>query len=258
MQSIAAIKTMLQTADELEFEQIKALFQNDERKGVQNLLLQKQRSLDAQKKEQLRIEKMISFDRQFSVPMVAGVDEVGRGPLAGPVVAACVVMDLTKPILYVNDSKKLSKAKREELYQQILRNSLYCAIGEVGNQIIDRENILHATFMAMNAAIVHVQNQMSEKKETMNLLLVDGNQSIPHQPMMQRTVVQGDAQSYSIACASILAKVHRDAFMEKMDKKYPGYDFASNAGYGTALHIEGIKKRGLSPIHRKSFCSHFV
>lgn len=258
MKSIAEIKKMILQANLAEFEKIADDLKDDARKGVQKILVERQNYFKKIEEEHLRIQRMIAFDKAFGAAMVAGVDEVGRGPLAGPVVTACVVMDFSKPILWVNDSKKLSKSKREELYQQIIDNSLYCSIGEADNHVIDERNILNATFMAMNSAIAHTQMLMQKDNISIDLLLVDGNQKIAGQPLPQKTIVKGDAYSYSIACASILAKVYRDRWMERMAEKYPEYDFASNVGYGTALHTAAIKKSGLSPIHRKSFCSNFI
>lgn len=253
MKSIEEIKRILALTNEENFEQVASEYTADLRQGVQKLLERRRRELRKLSDERVRVKKMIDFDSQFSLEPLAGVDEVGRGPLAGPVVAACVIMDKAKPILEINDSKKLSIAKREQLYSQILENSLYCAIGEVEAQIIDEKNILQSTFLAMNSSINHVKKQMPGS-QSIRILLVDGNQKIPYQTIPQMTVVKGDAQSYSIACASILAKVYRDRLMARMDERYPGYDFASNVGYGTAFHIQAIKEKGLSPIHRKSFC----
>ncbi len=257
MKSIADIKNILANVNKKEFETLAEEFRSDSRQGVQKLLASKEREFQKIEKERMRIQKMMDYDASFACKMLAGVDEVGRGPLAGPVVAACVIMDFEKPILGIDDSKKLSAAKRESLYDQIVANSLYCAIGEVEPAVIDEKNILQATFIAMNSAINHIQKSLPEKK-SIELLLVDGNQKIPFQSIPQKTVIKGDATSYSIACASILAKVYRDRLMQKFDQKYPGYDFASNAGYGTATHIEAIKEKGLSPIHRKSFCNNFI
>lgn len=227
----------------------------DSRKGVQKIGKAYQSKLDKLRAELLRIEALVNFDRSYHASMLAGVDEVGRGPLAGPVVAGCVIMDLNHPIAGVNDSKKLSKQRREELYEEIVAKSLYCAIGISDNHTIDRTNILNATFAAMNSAIEHIQKELLPHQKSIDLILVDGNQRIREQTLPQSTVIGGDARSYSIACASILAKVHRDRLMEQMDARYPGYDFASNAGYGAPAHLAGIQTLGLSPIHRKTFCT---
>lgn len=256
--SIAQIKEQLQKLDPAQCNVFLDQLKSDSRVGVQKIILAQQNALAKQQAELDRIGQLIEFDQSFERSFVAGVDEVGRGPLAGPVVAACVIMDFAKPILGINDSKKISKQKREQLYDEIINNSLFCSIGEVDNLAIDRENILNATFMAMNAAIAHLNAEMTPLNQSIDLLLVDGNQLIRNQPLPQKTVIKGDSKSYSIACASILAKVYRDRLMEKLDQQYPGYDFKQNMGYGTTSHIEGIKKIGLSAIHRKSFCSNLL
>lgn len=227
----------------------------DSRKGVQKLALSYQKHLKDRLSEIHRMEALINFDRDYQAQFLAGVDEVGRGPLAGPVVASCVIMDLNRPVFGVDDSKKLSKEKREELFEQIVEASLFCAIGQADHLYIDQANILNATFAAMNSAIKHVGDDLKKEGHTIDLILVDGNQKIKEQDLRQATVTKGDARSYSIACASILAKVYRDRLMEEMDQKYPAYDFASNVGYGSAKHLEAIKLHGLCEIHRKSFCT---
>lgn len=256
--NLSQIKSIINQASEEEFHKLSKELRQDNRKGVHKILNEKKRYLEKNKAEILRIHKMMAFDESFGVKLIAGIDEVGRGPLAGPVVAACVIMDFNNPILGINDSKKLSKQKREELYDQIINHSLFCAIGEADNKTIDDRNILNATFLAMHSAIEHIQKQILKKNDTLDLLLIDGNQKIPHQNIHQKAIIKGDSKSYSIACASILAKVYRDRLMEKMDILYPEYDFASNVGYGTEVHITALKKFGLTPIHRKSFCSNFL
>ncbi|MDO4710436.1 MAG: ribonuclease HII [Peptostreptococcaceae bacterium] len=256
--SIDEIKRIMEQLDIDGFNDLYQKIMFDERKGVQKLIAERKKYFERVEVEKIRIKNLIHFDQNFGSKYVAGIDEVGRGPLAGPVVAACVVMDLEQPILGINDSKKISKTKREELYHKIIEKSLFCAIGEVDNRVIDEENILKATFIAMNSAIDHIQKQMKKTSASIDLLLIDGNQKIPYQHIPQKTIVKGDAKSYSIACASILAKVYRDKLMEKMDSIYPGYDFISNVGYGTGDHIAGIKRMGLSPIHRRTFCTNFI
>lgn len=256
--NISQIKSIINQANEDEFNKLSEKFAQDDRKGVHRILSEQKKHFEKIRLEKLRIHKMIEFDQSFDVNLIAGIDEVGRGPLAGPVVSACVIMDLNRPILGINDSKKLSKQKREALYDQIINHSLYCAIGEVDNTIIDDRNILNATFIAMNSAIEHIKKQISKKNDTLALLLIDGNQKIPHQSISQEAIIKGDLKSYSIACASILAKVYRDRLMEEMDLLYPGYDFSSNSGYGTETHIKVLKELGLTPIHRRSFCSNFL
>lgn len=228
----------------------------DQRQGVQKLIESYYKQKEKAEKEVKRIKNMIAFDQDNinESEIVAGVDEVGRGPLAGPVVAACVIMDTNYIIEGVNDSKKLSHEKREQLYDLIVKNSKYCAIGLVENDKIDEINILNATFLAMRSAINHISNEMKTDNKKIDLILVDGNQNIKGLEIAQKTVVSGDSKSYSIACASIVAKVYRDRLMEKYDLQYPGYDFAQNKGYGTASHYDGLENLGLTPIHRKTFC----
>jgi len=182
-------------------------------------------------------------------PVVCGVDEAGRGPLAGNVVAACVILDFgAKPIRGLNDSKKLSEPVREELYAEIRARAFAYGVGESSPEEIDRFNILRASLLAMRRAL-----------EAMGippgLVLVDGNQRIPDIRWAQRTVVKGDGLSASIAAASILAKVTRDRRMVEMHAAYPDYGFDAHKGYGTLMHREAIRKHGLTPIHRRTFCS---
>lgn len=173
----------------------------------------------------------------------AGVDEAGRGPLCGPVVAACVVMPMQPLIPGVNDSKKLSEARREALYEQIMQCALFVGIGEASVEEIDERNILEATRLAM---------QRAAQKAGCGLFLVDGNQHVAL-PGEVRLLVGGDARCYSIAAASIVAKVARDRLMRAYDAVYPGYGMEKHKGYGTAAHVAAIRALGPSPIHRRSF-----
>lgn len=181
---------------------------------------------------------------------VAGVDEAGRGPLAGPVFAAAVIMEEDKYLPDIKDSKKLSEKKREELYEYIIQNAVSYAVCAVDESVIDEINILNATFQAMLGAVEGLD-------VTPDYVLIDGNRSkgmtLPHE-----CVVKGDGKVFCIAAASILAKVSRDRFICECDAKYPGYGFAKHKGYGTKVHIEAIKELGLSPIHRKTFCTKFL
>ena len=187
--------------------------------------------------------------------MVAGVDEAGRGPWVGPVVAGCAVFlsrNVDERLLCeLNDSKKLSKKKREMLYDLLLSEAkcghMLIGIGEASAEEIDQINILQASFLAMKRAL----HQACAQKPAM--LLIDGNREPKDFACPVKAVIKGDAKSYSISAASILAKVYRDRLMEKMAKQYPGYGFEKNAGYGTKAHIEGLKKLGITPEHRKSY-----
>lgn len=180
--------------------------------------------------------------------VVAGMDEVGRGPLAGNVVTACVVMPEEPAILWIDDSKKLSESRREKVYEEIMAQAVYIGIGEVTPEEIDRINILEATRKAMREAAAKVPADVFLIDAVTNLGLK--GREVP--------VIKGDASSYSIAAASIIAKVTRDRQMIEMDKLYPEYGFARNKGYGTKEHIEALKRIGPCPIHRRSFIGHFV
>lgn len=195
---------------------------------------------------------MFDLDAGASGGFIVGIDEAGRGPLAGPVVAAAVCFDYSRPVPPVNDSKKLSEKKRETLYSAVTSCAVAWGVGIATHEEIDKINILQATFQAMNRALQSLTIPWS-------MLLVDGNQRIPHiDHSLQRTIVGGDAKSASIAAASIIAKVTRDRMMEQYHETYPQYEFVSNKGYGTKAHCENIKKFGLSTIHRKTFCNHLV
>ena len=197
-----------------------------------------------------RIRTLTEFDRRYCTGscVVAGMDEVGRGPLAGSVVTACVVLPEEPHILWIDDSKKLSEARREKVYDEIMNIALYVGIGEVGPDEIDRINILEATRKAMKEAASQVPA---------DVFLIDAVTGLGLKGK-EISVIKGDASSYSIAAASIVAKVTRDRQMIKMDYLYPEYGFARNKGYGTKEHIEALKRIGPCPIHRKSFIGHFV
>jgi ribonuclease HII len=197
-----------------------------------------------------KLDVLWEFDAAMlpEFPVLCGVDEVGRGPLAGNVVAACVILDFgAKPIVGLNDSKKLSEAVREELYAEIRARALAYGVGECTPLEIDRHNILRASLLAMRRAL-----------EAMGvppgLLLVDGNQRIPDVPWAQKTLVKGDGRSASIAAASILAKVTRDRQMRELHAAYPEYGFDAHKGYATQIHRDAIKLHGLTPLHRRTFC----
>lgn len=196
----------------------------------------------------LRFEKML-MERGHSI--VAGVDEAGRGPLAGPVVAACAVFDMKNPFPEANDSKKLSEKQREKLFDGIKESCIAYGIGIVGNERIDEINILRATFEAMRAAIMQAAEKLGGVPKH---ILVD-HVHVPDLPngVEQISITHGDALSLSIGAASILAKVTRDRMMVEMDSVYPGYGFAKHKGYGTAAHYRAIRELGISPIHRKTF-----
>ena len=193
-------------------------------------------------------EELIVFDRTYGVSRIAGIDEAGRGPLAGPVTAACVIMPLDSAIPYVNDSKKLSEKRREMLFEEIIINALYVDICNIPPETIDEINILNATRFAMESAA---------NKCDAELFLVDYIVGLKL-PGKMEAIVKGDAKSYNIACAGIVAKVSRDRYMRDIDKKYPEYGFCRHKGYGTKAHIDAIKQYGPSPIHRRSFITKFT
>ena len=198
--------------------------------------------------ELLRQKAMWEFEKKaFSsgFDLVAGVDEAGRGPLAGPVFAACVILPKDCIIDGINDSKKLSEKKRELLFDEICKKAISYSIASVDEKIIDEINILNATHLAMNKAV-------KEMKISPDYVLIDGN-SIKNKQTPHETIVKGDQKSISISAASILAKVARDRFICSISKEYPQYGFEKHKGYGTKLHTEAILKYGPSPIHRKTF-----
>lgn len=202
-------------------------------------------------KELARLETMKEFEREYDYcQYICGIDEVGRGPLAGPVVAAAVILPKDETILYLNDSKKLSEKKREALYEEIMDKAYATGIGVVGPERIDEINILQATYEAMRQAIGNL-------KVRPDLLLNDAV-TIPEVDIPQVPIIKGDAKSVSIAAASIIAKVTRDRMMVEYDKTLPGYDFASNKGYGTKTHMEALRTLGPTPIHRRSFIKNII
>ena len=225
---------------------------SDGRPGVSKLIAQAQKKMERLRVEKERIEKLKEYEYKYwdNYEYIAGIDEVGRGPLAGPVVTACVILPKDCDILYINDSKKLSPQKREELYDEIMEKAVSVSFGVSSEQRIDEINILQATYEAMRQSI-------TESKVQPDLLLNDAV-TIPDVDIKQVAIIKGDAKSISIGAASIVAKVTRDRMMVEYDKLYPEYGFAGNKGYGTAEHIEAIKKYGPCPIHRHSFIGNFV
>lgn len=253
MKSISEIKAELENADKDTRESLLELCKKDTRKGVLKLVEKYEKQKAAMVEELERLKKMHEFEDKYSeYEYIAGIDEAGRGPLAGPVVAASVILPKDCEILYLNDSKQLSAKRRDELFDEIKQKAIAYGIGIVSQGRIDDINILQATYEAMREAI----GRMSEKQNP-DLLLVDAVH-IPDVDIKQVGIVKGDAKSVSIAAASILAKVTRDRFMVEMDKLYPEYGFASHKGYGSKSHIEAIKKYGASPIHRQTFIKNFV
>ena len=205
-------------------------------------------------KEEQRLLNLKQIDKEFfdmGMQYVCGIDEAGRGPLAGPVVVASVILPKNSMIEGVNDSKKISESKREKLYDAILQEVISYGIGIIYQDEIDEINILQATKKGLHEAV-------SNMKIKPNVILVDALTGIDTLGIPYKSIIKGDAKSYSIGAASIIAKVTRDRIMREWDKVYPEYGFAEHKGYGTAKHIEAIKKYGLTPIHRKTFCKNFV
>ena len=210
--------------------------------------LKKQEKLQ---KEIARCEELKKYEKEYeSFGYICGIDEVGRGPLAGPVVAGAVILPKDCDILYINDSKKLSEKKREELYDIIMEKAVAVGIGYASHIRIDEINILQATYEAMREAI----SKLSIKPD----ILLNDAVTIPGVDIKQVPIIKGDAKSISIGAASIIAKVTRDRLMVEYDSKYPGYGFASNKGYGSAAHIAALKEIGPCDIHRRSFIKNFV
>lgn len=215
------------------------------------MIQQYRKSLMPWKKSAGRIEIMKEYEHKYEhLGYLCGIDEVGRGPLAGPVVACAVILPKDCDILWLNDSKKLTAKKREELYDVILDEAVSVGIGMASPERIDEINILQATYEAMRQAVSKLSVQPQ--------LLLNDAVTIPEITIPQVPIIKGDAKSVSIAAASIVAKVTRDRMMEEYDKVIPEYGFASNKGYGSAAHIEALKKYGPSPIHRRTFITHFV
>ena len=246
MPTIKEIKERLATIDDLDHPLFEELIL-DGRAGVQAAISKRKRELQKQVDEDLRLEKMLAYEKELytqGIQLIAGVDEVGRGPLAGPVVAAAVILPENCKIPGLNDSKKIPKSKHKEIYEAVLQNAIAIGIGIKDNQVIDQVNIYEATKLAMMEAIGQLEPQPQH-------LLIDAMKL--DLPISQTSIIKGDANSLSIAAASIVAKVTRDQMMEELDKEYPGYDFAKNAGYGTANHLAGLDQLGVTPIHRRSF-----
>lgn len=251
MKKISDIKNELSALDDIEIEHFIEEYASDDRPGVVKIVESARKKLEKYQAELARIEGMKEYERKYAeYDLICGIDEVGRGPLAGPVVAGAVILPKDSSILYVNDSKKLSETKREELYDVIMREALSVGLGYVDNIRIDEINILQATYEAMRQAIGKLDPQPT--------LLLNDAVTIPDVDIKQVPIIKGDAKSISIASASIIAKVTRDRLMVEYDKEYPEYDFASNKGYGSPRHIEAIKKYGPTPIHRRTFIGKFI
>lgn len=250
------IKEALAAASPENLEAVIARYADDTRSGVRKLMEQARKRKEKFLAECARVDGMLSYEREYGdYNVVCGIDEVGRGPLAGPVVAACVMLPKNCRILYLNDSKQLSEKRREELFPEILDKAVAYGVGCVSHTVIDEINILQATYGAMREAIA----KMAETVGAPDVLLNDAvtipgvNELFSGKTVRQVPIIKGDAKSLSIAAASVVAKVTRDRMMVEFDKIYPGYGFAGNKGYGSAEHIEKLRNDGPCPIHRRSF-----
>ena len=246
MATIKEIKEQLANIRQLDDPLLDELEQ-DSRSGVVQAVAKRKREIQKRLDEDERLEGMLAYEKELytqGIQLIAGVDEVGRGPLAGPVVAAAVILPKACKIPGLNDSKKIPKSKHKEIYEAVLQNAIAIGIGVKDNHVIDQVNIYEATKLAMMEAIGQLEPQPQH-------LLIDAMRL--DLPIPQTSIIKGDANSLSIAAASIVAKVTRDQMMEEFDCEYPGYDFTQNAGYGTANHLAGLHKLGVTPIHRRSF-----
>ena len=249
-EKIGVIKEKFANASIEQLEEVIALYKDDERASVQKEIEKANKKIAALEKEKERIAALCKYEKEYEAfGYVCGIDEVGRGPLAGRVVAGAVILPKDCDILYINDSKKLSEKKREELYDIIMEKAVAVSVGYASVERIDEINILQATYEAMREAI----SKLSVKPD----ILLNDAVTIPQVAIRQIPIIKGDAKSMSIAAASIVAKVTRDRLMVEFDKAYPEYHFAENKGYGSAVHIEALKKIGPSPIHRRTFIKNF-
>lgn len=252
-EKIQKIKELFQAASPEELPALLSAYEQDRRAGVVQLKKRAKNKLEALEKEYQRTEQLKAYEHKYeNCGLICGIDEVGRGPLAGPVVAGAVILPKDCGILYLNDSKQLTEKKREELYQVIMEQAVATGLGYVSPQRIDEINILQATYEAMRQAIGALGVEPA--------VLLNDAVTIPGIPdtIRQIPIIKGDAKSVSIAAASIIAKVIRDHLMVEYDTLFPEYGFAANKGYGSAAHIEAIRKYGPCPIHRRSFIKNFT
>ncbi|HFI0612994.1 TPA: ribonuclease HII [Streptococcus suis] len=246
MATIKEVTALLAQVDSLDSPVWDQLAQDD-RAGVQAAIKKRRKDLEKEAAEDARLEAMLFYEKALyenGAKFIAGIDEVGRGPLAGPVVAAAVILPKGCKIRYLNDSKKIPKSKHEAIYQEVMERAVAVGVGIKDAAVIDQVNIYEATKLAMLEAL----GQLSQEPEH---LLIDAMKL--DTPLPQTSIIKGDANSLSIAAASIVAKVTRDKMMANYDKEFSGYGFVKNAGYGTAEHLEGLNKLGITTIHRKTF-----
>ena len=249
--TIAQIKEEFENADVVLLPELFKLYEGDCRAGVISLIKKYGKKLEDWEKEAQRLEQMLCYERMYgNLEYICGIDEAGRGPLAGPVVAGAVILPKECKIAYLNDSKKLSSVKRNQLYDEIMEKAVGVGVGIVSPARIDEINILQATYEAMRQAIAQLPVQPE--------ILLNDAVRIPGVEIAQVPIIKGDAKSLSIAAASIIAKVTRDRLMEEYDRIMPEYGFAGHKGYGSAAHIAAIREFGPSPIHRATFIKNFV
>lgn len=250
-QKISEIKNIFQAAGLNELPAFIKTYEKDERSSVAAIVKKAQKQIEDHEKELARTEKMKEYEKKYdSFSWICGIDEVGRGPLAGPVVAGAVILPKDCDILYLNDSKQLSEKRREELYAVIMEKAVSTGLGFVAPERIDEINILQATYEAMREAISKLDPQPE--------ILLNDAVTIPLINIRQIPIIKGDAKSISIAAASIIAKVTRDRLMVSYDEIYPEYGFASNKGYGAKAHLEALKMYGPTPIHRRTFIKNLL
>lgn len=249
--SISEIKKEFEQAGMKELPFLYEKYADDTRSGVVSLIEKYKKQEAKLEAEKRRMEDMYIYERKYAdYSFICGIDEVGRGPLAGPVVAGAVILPKDCDILYLNDSKKLSEKMRESLYDEIMEKAVATGIGMVSPQRIDEINILQATYEATRMAISNLQVRPD--------LLLNDAVTIPEVNIKQVPIIKGDAKSASIAAASIIAKVTRDRLMVQYEEVLPGYGFASNKGYGSGAHIQALKEQGPTPIHRETFIKNLI
>ena len=250
--TIDSIRKEYQALSENELEIFIKKYENDERQGVQKMILSCRKRMEKAAAEVQRLENMLIYEKKYydTCDYICGIDEAGRGPLAGPVVAGAVILPKGLKIPYLNDSKQLSEKKREELYDVIMEQAVSVGVGIVSPERIDEINILQATYEAMREAV----GTLSYRPD----VLLNDTVIIPELTIPQEKIIKGDAKSLSIAAASVIAKVTRDRMMKAYHELFPEYGFEKHKGYGSKEHIEMIQKIGPCAIHRRSFLTHFI
>lgn len=250
--TIDSIRKEYQALSENELEIFIKKYENDERQGVQKMILSCRKRMEKAAAEVQRLENMLIYEKKYydTCDYICGIDEAGRGPLAGPVVAGAVILPKGLKIPYLNDSKRLSEKKREELYDVIMEQAVSVGVGIVSPERIDEINILQATYEAMREAV----GTLSYRPD----VLLNDAVIIPELTIPQEKIIKGDAKSLSIAAASVIAKVTRDRMMKAYHELFPEYGFEKHKGYGSKEHIEMIQKIGPCAIHRRSFLTHFI